>query len=286
MQGLGEAALTARALKLPIDAVVVVRSDGPPTLVAVYRDGTRRGPTPLLAAHQAPPAPAPSPPAPRSEPPTPAPRAETPPMAPTPAPAPRAETPPMAPTPAPAPRAETPPPTAPTATTRWVTTTPTPSPPPPPSAPTPAQARATYDDNVIGFREFPSVTKVQPYQGRYQRLLLWPEFYTKTGRPDLTSRALDRRAWSRGLLAGGILVGIGGLVALFAQTGINACNPTSSDCHPSAAGYLAFGVLSGAGVAFTLGGSLMSTQVEPAWEARRLGDVYNQRLRAELGLAR
>jgi hypothetical protein len=257
MTGLGEAALTTRALKLPIDAVVVVRSDGDPVLVAVYRDGTRRGPTPLVLARSAvprattPPEPRPAPPSDSAAPASPAP-------APAAAPAPVA-------TPAPHPA---------------VAPAPVAAPPPRRTA---EEARNYYEEKYIGFRETKSVTRNQPYEGRYQRLLLWPEFYNKVGRPDLEERSVGRRAWGRGLVATGIILGVASVLSFTIQSYVNTCSSLSS-CSVSANGYIAAGVFGGASLIVTLTGSLLPTRVVPAWEARRLADSYNQRLRAELGI--
>jgi hypothetical protein len=275
--GAPEDALTSRALKLPIDAVVVVRGSETPTLVAVYRDGTRRGPTPLWfgtgkppvapeTAHASEPAVA-SPATPASAVAT----LSTPPSA----PAPRSD--------APAPAAEATPPPPPAVQQPVPPPDPTPTP-PPVERRSPEQAQSYYDASYIGFREFGSVRKTEPYEGRYQRLLTWPEFYQKVGRRDLVDRAHTRLLWHRGLIATGVIVSVGGLIAIAAQAGVNACS--GIDCHPGLGGEYAGMALTGAGLGFVLGGSFVSTKVEPAWEARRMGEGYNAWLKEQLAITK
>jgi hypothetical protein len=153
----------------------------------------------------------------------------------------------------------------------------------PPSNDRREQAAVAYEEGYIGFKELSTVAKTEPYEGRFQRKLSWTEFYTKVDRPDLVERAQTRRLWSRGLLGAGIILSVGSLVALVAQSGVNA-NCSGTHCTLGGGGYIAGAALGAVGLAFTLGGGLMPLAVQPAWDARRLGAEYDWRLRHHLGL--
>jgi hypothetical protein len=246
--GLSDAAVEERALRLPIDAVIIGRMhDGQLALSARYRDGTRRNPGEAM-------------------PPPPAEHAATAPATATPV------------APPPPPTATPAPPTAAAA-------------PPKPIAPPSAvekhdleQSRIDYDASYIDFKEQRSVAKTEPYEGRFQRLLTWPEFYSKIGRTDLAERAQTRRNWGRALLGIGVVLHVGAILGIGAQTAVNAaCHDLS--CIGRVDGFAAAGVFWALGVGAILGGSLMPTKVVPAWEARRLGAEYNWRLKRLLGMA-
>jgi hypothetical protein len=232
--GLGPQEIATRALKLPIDAVVIAStsSDGATVLSATYRNGGQRGPAPWVpVVHKAEETPAAK---------KPAPEGVTPPELPPP----EGVTPPELP--------------------EHAKEAPAPAPPPPPS----------FDESFVGFKETAKNAKVtQPYEGRYMRVLDWPEFYAKVGRPDLADRSQTRRTWSKVLLGGGIIVSLAGVLSV-SLDGV---------AGGGGRGTIAGAVLQGVGLVTILGGSLMPRDVVPAWEARRLGEQYNWRLRQQTG---
>jgi hypothetical protein len=145
------------------------------------------------------------------------------------------------------------------------------------------ERRAEYDEHHIGFREQRSVTKVEPYEGQFARLLDWPEFYTKVGQADLAERARTRQVWGKTLLGAGVILTIGAAVSFGTQAGLNSCGDPLQ-CNVGTGGYISGAIFWGVGLAGVLGGSLMPKAVAPAWDARRLGADYNTRLKQSLGL--
>jgi hypothetical protein len=269
-QALGREELRERAFKLPIDVVVFTQGDeaGPALLTAAYRDGSTRGPASFTLARLAELV---RPPAARKAEAAPPLKAELPE-----AKAPAAKSPATN-----APAAKAPAATAPVAKAPAAKA----PEPPAPEAPqlSEAEARAKYDELFVGFKDSPATVKrTEPYEGRYQRFLDWQEFYGKVGRRDLVESVENRRIARKLLLGAGVVLVVGGIVGFGAQAGVNAC--VGADCHPDSAGFIAGGILSAVGAAGIIGGSLIRTQLLPAWEARRLGDVYNAQLRDRLGV--
>jgi hypothetical protein len=156
------------------------------------------------------------------------------------------------------------------------------SPPAQPAAPrayTVEERRAYYDEKYVGFREQRRIEKIQPYEGRFERLLGWPEFYDKVGESQLARQSRLRRDWGRVLLGIGVLLSVGGSIAFPAQAAANSA--TNFGIGGDVAGALMLTIGAGA----IVGGSLIPTNVVPAWDARRLGFFYNARLKQQLVLA-
>jgi hypothetical protein len=259
--GLQPAEIAARALRLPIDAVVVARAgdDGTTVLSATYRDGSQRGPATFSAAQLAPPPSATrlasaarpaagegAPPA-SAEPASPAHHEAA-----------------VQPANDASPAAET-------------------AAPPPVHILSPEEARAQFEEKYVGFKDSPTTAKTtQPYEGRYQRVLDWPELYAKVGRPDLAERSQSRRTWGRALLGSGIILSVAGILSIGIQTAVTSCG--TPPCVPSFDGHVVGIVFQGVGLGAILAGSLMPRAVVPAWDARRLGESYNWQLRSQLGV--
>lgn len=168
------------------------------------------------------------------------------------------------------------------------------------SATSNAGAQQKYDEQYLDFEDWSAVNQTgvmlrwsEPYQGKYRKRIEFEEYYKLVERPDLAS-AYNRRAATRtGLIVGGVVVAVGSLAIGLAASGREDCSindPGFSSCidrnrekGQTAAAVGLAGSLVGC-VAALAGWAIDPQPVEPS-EARRLADMYNTKLKSQLGLA-
>jgi hypothetical protein len=193
---------------------------------------------------------------------------------------------------------------------------PTPSDRPPPVAATPpvppappADPQAEWDHHFLSFEDWVAYNVhtgaivnawSKPVEGKYRRPLAYGEFYERVGRGDLADRYRTRRNVKIGLGVVGALAMLGGFIAIGVQFKANSdafdgCvdnhvfgNISAGNCSLNGGndGYIAGGVLLGAGFIGILAAIITPVQPAQPYEARELADQYNQKLRNQLGLDR
>jgi hypothetical protein len=163
-------------------------------------------------------------------------------------------------------------------------------------------AQEEYDRGYVGFDEVTGLTHhgtllsfTTPYQGKYRRPLPDDEFYRVIGRDDLVAAYQSNRSKRTAIIAAGVAIGVGVPLIAYLTRSQKSCPPLGDpgwwDCTDSnSSADLRAGMISVAGLATGLVVAwigVASVQLHPVdgAEGRRLGDEYNKKLKARLGLA-
>jgi hypothetical protein len=184
------------------------------------------------------------------------------------------------------------------------------APPAPTPAAPPADPQAEWDHHFLSFEDWVAYNVhtgaiinawSKPVEGKYRKPISYADFYERVGRADLADRYRTRRNVKIGLGVVGALAMLGGFIAIGVQFKANSdafdsCvdnhvfGPgTAGNCMLNSAGndgYIAGGVLLGAGFIGILAAIITPVQPAPPYEAREMADQYNKKLRDELGLDR
>jgi hypothetical protein len=142
----------------------------------------------------------------------------------------------------------------------------------------------TYQLNFVGLEHFESggyrgqtgwVAKTETwwgFRGKYKVKLGPIEFYDAVAQPDLHSKAVSRVVLTSSFLVAGVALGVGGAIYTFSQAD-NTGGPPKTGIYA---------IMGGAALIFVAVQLRFEIASEP--EAYKMARVYNDRLRAHLGL--
>jgi hypothetical protein len=166
----------------------------------------------------------------------------------------------------------------------------------------PADPQAEFDHHYLAFEDWVAYnirtgvvvnTWSKPVEGKYRKPLSYGDFYDRVGRSDLADRYRTRRNLKIGFAVGGgvgIIAGLGALIGQFRSNSqsFDSCvlGHVGGDCNLESGngGYVAGGILIGAGTIAIISAFAVPLQPAQPYEAREMADQYNTKLRNQLQL--